>query len=91
VSEPFVTLCLLGRSVDFGAIDGRPVHALFSVVSPNVPAHLRILAQIAFILRDPELRRLLRERANASAIMERVRFVEAQVTQPGARVPGRSR
>jgi nitrogen PTS system EIIA component len=91
VSEPFVTLCLLRRSVDFGAIDGRPVHALFSVVSPNVPAHLRILAQIAFILRDAELRRLLRERANASAIMERVRVVEGQVSAPTPPVPGRAR
>jgi nitrogen PTS system EIIA component len=80
VSAPVVTLCLLRRAVDFGAIDGRPVHALFTVVSPNVPTHLRMLAQIAFILRDAELRRLLRERANASAILERVRLVEEQVT-----------
>jgi PTS system nitrogen regulatory IIA component len=78
VTEPFVTLCLLRRSVDFGAIDGRPVHALFSLVSPNVPAHLRILAQIAYILRDAELRRLLRERASTEAIMDRIRFVEGQ-------------
>jgi PTS system nitrogen regulatory IIA component len=91
VSEPFVTLCLLRRAVEFGAIDGRPVHALFSVVSPNVPSHLRILAQIAFVLRDPELRRLLRERASAPAIMERVRLVEGQVTPPAARVPGTGR
>jgi PTS system nitrogen regulatory IIA component len=80
VSEPFVTLCLLRRSVGFGAIDGRPVHALFSLVSPNVPAHLRILAQIAFVLRDAELRRLLRERANSQAVMDRIRFVEGQGT-----------
>ena len=91
VREPFVTLCLLRRPVDFGAIDGRPVHALFTLVSPNVPAHLRILAQIAFILRDAELRRLLRERANAPAIMERIRFVESQVSPPAPLVPGRAR
>jgi PTS system nitrogen regulatory IIA component len=76
--------------VEFGAIDGRPVHALFSVVSPNVPTHLRILAQIAFILRDTELRRLLRERANAAAIMERVRTVEAQVGPPTGSFPRRT-
>jgi len=76
VTEPFVTLCLLRRSVEFGAIDGRPVHALFTLVSPSVPAHLRILAQIAFTLRDAELRRLLRERASAKAIMDRIRQVE---------------
>ena len=91
VSEPVITLCLLRRAVDFGAIDARPVHALFSVVSPNVPAHLRILAQIAFILRDPELRRLLRERANTSAILERVRVVEGQVNPPPLPVPERVR
>jgi PTS system nitrogen regulatory IIA component len=89
VSAPVVTLCLLRRAVDFGAIDGRPVHALFTVVSPNVPTHLRMLAQIAFILRDAELRRLLRERANASAILERVRFVEEQVSSWP--VPGSAR
>jgi hypothetical protein len=66
------------------------VHALFSVVSPNVPTHLRILAQIAFTLRDAELRRLLRERANAAAILERVRFVESQVSPPAPPVSGRA-
>jgi PTS system nitrogen regulatory IIA component len=90
VSEPVVTLCLLRRAVDFGAIDGRPVHALFSVVSPNVPTHLRILAQIAFMLRDAELRRLLRERASSAAILERVKFVEEQVSPPAVPVPGRA-
>jgi PTS system nitrogen regulatory IIA component len=84
VSDPLVTLCLLRQPVEFGAIDGRPVHALFTVVSPNVPAHLRILAQIAFVLRDPELRRLLRERASPPLILARVQAVERQVTGPFA-------
>jgi PTS system nitrogen regulatory IIA component len=91
VNEPFVTLCLLRQPVDFGSIDDRPVHALFTVVSPNVPAHLRILAQIAFTLRDAELRRLLRERASTAAITERVRFVEGQVSPPAAPVSGQGR
>ena len=37
VTAPFVTLCLLREAVDFDAVDGRPVHALFTVVSANVP------------------------------------------------------
>lgn len=79
VRDPFVTLCLLRRPVEFGALDGVPVHALFTVVSPNVPTHLRVLAQIAFVLRDAELRRLLRERGSGAAILDRVRGVEARV------------
>jgi PTS system nitrogen regulatory IIA component len=79
VSEPFVSLCLLRHPVEFGAVDGQPVHALFVLVSPNVPAHLRILAQLGFVLRDPELRRRLRARAASAEILERIMEVERGV------------
>ena len=80
VAEPFVTLCLLRHPVDFEAIDGKPVHALFMVVSPTVPVHLRILGQLGFLLRDETLRGMLRDRAPADRIIERVEMVEATKT-----------
>lgn len=81
VERPFVTLGLLRDAIDFGAIDGQPVHALFLVVSPTVPEHLAILAQLAFTLRDSEFRSLLRRRAVAAEILDRITIVEkAQVT-----------
>jgi len=40
VPRSMVTLCFLERPVDFGALDGRPVHCLFTMVSPTVRAHL---------------------------------------------------
>ncbi|MBI4616367.1 MAG: PTS sugar transporter subunit IIA [Planctomycetes bacterium] len=52
VERPMVSLCFLERPIDFGALDGKPVHVLFSVVSPTVRAHLHILSRIAFALRD---------------------------------------
>jgi PTS system nitrogen regulatory IIA component len=70
--QPFVTLCLLRSAVDFDAVDGQPVHALFTVVSPSVPAHLRVLAQLGFVLRDPELRDLLRRHAPAPEILAHI-------------------
>src|SRR5512147_2927478 len=73
VAQPFVTLCLLRHPVDFDAVDGKPVHALFTLISPSVPAHLRILAQLGFVLRDEELRRLLARRAPAAELLARVR------------------
>jgi nitrogen PTS system EIIA component len=76
VEQPFVTLCLLREEVDFEAIDGKPVHAVFMVVSPTVPVHLRILGQLGFLFRDEELRRLLRERAPADAILSRIELLE---------------
>jgi len=76
VTAPFVSLCLLRDPVDFDAVDAKPVHALFTVVSPNVPAHLRILGQLGFALRDEALRNLLGRQAPAADIIARVRALE---------------
>lgn len=79
VSEPLVSLCLLARPLDFGALDGKPVHALFTVISPTVPMHLRILAELSFLLQHEELLRLLRTRAPAPKVLEQVRALEASM------------
>lgn len=76
VDQPFVSLCLLRDPVPFDAVDGLPVHALFVLVSPNVPAHLRILARLTFLLRDAELRRRLRARATNEEILARIDELE---------------
>jgi PTS system nitrogen regulatory IIA component len=78
VERPFVALCLLARPVEFDAIDGLPVHSLFVVVSPDIPRHLRILAQLGFALRDEPLRKLLRSRGDSEAILLRLRALEEQ-------------
>ena len=87
VPEPFITLGLLRHPVDFDAIDGKPVHAIFMVVSPTVPVHLRILGELGFLLRDEALRTLLRERAPADAILGRIALLEATRTTASFRQP----
>jgi PTS system nitrogen regulatory IIA component len=80
VAQPFVTLGVLRHAVEFDAIDAQPVHALFMVVSPTVPVHLRILAQLGFLLRDNVLRDLLRRRGPADEILGRIEMLEASRT-----------
>ncbi len=80
IDRPFVTLGLLRHPVDFEAVDGQPVHALFMVVSPTVPVHLRILSQLGFLLRDATLRDMLRRRVDAEEIIGRVEMLEATRT-----------
>lgn len=82
VSEPQVSLCFLARPVEFAAIDGKPVHALFTLISPTVPTHLRMLAMLSFLLHDPELRGLLHERAPAARLIEHVRSLERSAPLP---------
>lgn len=78
ISHPTVSLCLLDHAVDFGAIDGQPVHTLFVVISPTVPMHLGILAKLSLLLRDPRLQHLLQERAPTPRLLDHIRNLEAQ-------------
>lgn len=89
VEQPFVTLCLLRHAVDFDAIDGKPVHAVFMVISPTVPVHLGILGQLGFVLRDEELRGMLRDRASAEAILGRIEMIELTRTTGSYASPAR--
>jgi PTS system nitrogen regulatory IIA component len=77
---PAVMLCLLRHPVDFEAVDGVPVHALFTVISPSVPTHLKILAKLGLVLRDAELRRLLRDRAAPDAIIALMERLEQRIS-----------
>jgi nitrogen PTS system EIIA component len=83
VKRPFVSLFLLEHPVDFGAIDGKPVHALFVVVAPSVPVHLRVLAQLGHVLRDAALRVLLAERGATDRILGRIRELEGGSHEAG--------
>jgi PTS system nitrogen regulatory IIA component len=90
IARPFVTLGLLEHPIDFAAVDGKPVHAMFMVVSPLVPTHLRILAQLGFVLRDSQLRDLLRNRAPAAEILDRLELIETTRNTGSFQVPPRA-
>lgn len=79
VDRPLVTLCFLERAVEFGALDGKPVHALFTVVSPTAKAHLHLLSRIAFAVRDPVFKRLIVTQANRDEIMARLEKIVADL------------
>lgn len=54
VARPLVALCFLEHAIDFQAIDGRPVHTLFTIVSPTTRAHLNLLSKLSFGLHASE-------------------------------------
>ena len=63
VGQPQITLGFLEHPVDFGAIDGKPVYCLFTIISPNVRTHLHLLSQLSFALRDDAFKAALERRA----------------------------
>jgi len=81
VSRPAITLCFLEHPVDFGALDGKPVHCLFTMVSPTVRAHLTLLSRLAFAMRDPGFQDVIRRQALRDQILTELRRVEASLAQ----------
>jgi PTS system nitrogen regulatory IIA component len=60
----------LERPVDFESLDGQPVDLMFLLLAPEAAGadHLKALARIARLLRDPEIARKLRESRDAEAL-----------------------
>jgi PTS system nitrogen regulatory IIA component len=77
VARPTVTLAFLERPVDFGALDGQPVHVLFSMISPTNRSHLQLLSRMSFALHDDRLRKAVNRHAPQEEIMQEVCRVEA--------------
>ena len=79
VPQPMVTLCFLESPVDFGALDGKPVHTLFTLISPTVKAHLYLLSRLAFALRDPGFKQIIAQQASRDQILAATRELSARL------------
>ncbi|MBI4578689.1 MAG: PTS sugar transporter subunit IIA [Planctomycetes bacterium] len=82
VSQPAVTLCFLERPVDFGSLDGQPVHTLFSLISPAVRAHLHLLSRLSFALRDPQFKAVIQQQGSRDQIMNEALRVDQNCGRP---------
>ncbi|KAB2962064.1 MAG: helix-turn-helix domain-containing protein [Thermoanaerobaculia bacterium] len=84
LERPMITLCFLEQAVDFGALDGRPVDTLFTLISPTVRAHLHLLSRLSFALRD----RAFKEAILGQAAREEILAAgESTERSPGPPVP----
>lgn len=60
----------LERPIDFEALDGQPVDLVFLLLAPETAGadHLKALARIARLLRDPDVAQKLRAAQDADAL-----------------------
>jgi PTS system nitrogen regulatory IIA component len=60
----------LERPIDFEALDGQPVDLIFLLLAPEAAGadHLKALARVARLLRDPEIAQKLRDSHDAEAL-----------------------
>jgi PTS system nitrogen regulatory IIA component len=78
-SESAISLCFLESPIDFDAIDGQPVTILFTLVTPNVKAHLHLLAKLAFLLHNQGFQALLHRPGTEAEIMTAVLALEETI------------
>lgn len=77
--RPVVTLSFLATPLPFGAPDGQPVFALFTMLSPTIHTHLQLLARLATALHDPRFKAAVVGRAPAEAVLREVDRVESSL------------
>src|SRR3954468_23489019 len=60
----------LERPIDFEALDGQPVDLIFLLLAPEAAGadHLKALARVARLLRDPNIAKRLRDSRDADAL-----------------------
>ena len=70
LAKLFGLFARLERPIDFESLDGQPVDLIFLLLAPEGAGadHLKALARVARLLRDPEIAHKLRESRNADAI-----------------------
>ena len=80
IPRPTITLCFLETPIEFGAIDGKPVSILFTMVSPTVRAHLHLLSRLTFGLRRPAFQEPVAAQAAREVLLAAARAVDLSAT-----------
>jgi len=85
VDQPIVSLCFLKQPVDFGALDGRPVQVLFSLICPTTRDHLQMLSRLSYALHDSRFKKVVARQGEREEILAEIHRIEETLTLPGVK------
>ncbi|HUH57534.1 MAG TPA: PTS sugar transporter subunit IIA [Pseudomonadales bacterium] len=74
-----VNICFLEQPVDYGALDNKPVHTLIIVVSPSLRVQLHLLSILHYILRDPDLKKVLAAQPGRDEVIAAILDAEKRI------------
>lgn len=74
-----VAIAFLKKPVDYGALDGKPVHTLFFLFASDDKKHLHLLAKIAHLSSQLNSIDLFQKRPTKEYFLEYIKSWEAQV------------
>ncbi|MCL2478455.1 MAG: PTS sugar transporter subunit IIA [Treponema sp.] len=76
--DQFTALGFLEHSMDWKALDGKPVDTLILIVSASAQFHLKTLSVVSFFCQQDEFTRLLEERAPEETIIRYIKNTEKE-------------
>lgn len=74
-----VPVVFLEKPIDYGALDGKPVHTLFFLFAGDDKRHLHLLAKIAHLSSQPETLELLQKQPSKEVLLEYVKKWESNI------------
>ena len=74
-----VTLVFPEKPLEYGALDGQPVHSLFFLFASDDKRHLNLLAKIAHLSSQPEALELLKSKPNKEQLLAFIKDWESSI------------
>lgn len=71
------------KAIEYGALDGKPVHTLFFLFACSDKRHLHLLAKIAHLCSDEQALQFLRTRPDKKKILEFIKHSEGSLRHLG--------
>ncbi|TAL31065.1 MAG: helix-turn-helix domain-containing protein [Spirochaetes bacterium] len=78
IDDESVSICFLKNPVDYRALDGEPVQALFIIISSNAKRHLEILSKISFLCKQEDFLKTLRDRPKKEVVLYYIERAEKE-------------
>lgn len=82
VPRPIMSLSFLAQPVEFDALDGRPVHTLFTIVSATIRGHLQLLSRLSFALRQTTFKAAIDRKAAPEELLRLAETIDRTVAAP---------
>jgi PTS system nitrogen regulatory IIA component len=79
VDSPVLAYGRHNTGVDFGALDGKPVHHFFLLCAPNVRQHLQLLSRLARLVNNPDFRARLTAAQQPDDVIALIRDAEPRI------------
>jgi len=70
--EPAIAMGISREGVDFASVDGKPVHVFFLICATSEEEHLRLMAQLSYLIRRPGIVQRLRECTSGKEVVETI-------------------